>query len=188
MHCVNWPQSYLAWLDAQGEISPSLLGDLAWTASIGRRQFGRRAAVVFRDVDSLKAGLAKVASRGSGEERPPPTRLAFVYTDASAEWAATSKAMYAAEPVVRAVFDQCDDVLTKAGGPSLLEAMLGDGAADPAVVGPGTYALQCAVSTLWSSVGVSPERRSWSRYRWHRRRPHGGRPRYGWRAAPRGRT
>ena len=149
-------KGYLAWLDVQHEISSSLLGDLAWTASIGRRQFGSRAAVVFRDVDSLRAGLTSVASRGSGEERSAPTRLAFVYADGTAEWAAASKAMYAAEPVVRAVFDQCDEVLAKAGGPSLLDAMLGDGAADPAVVGPGTYALQCAVTTLWSGVGVSP--------------------------------
>ena len=112
-------KGYLAWLDVQHEISSSLLGDLAWTASIGRRQFGSRAAVVFRDVDSLRAGLTSVASRGSGEERSAPTRLAFVYADGTAEWAAASKAMYAAEPVVRAVFDQCHEAFDQ-GWRSLL--------------------------------------------------------------------
>ena len=153
-------QSYLAWLDAQGEMSSRRLADLAWTASVGRRQFGHRAAVVFRDVDSLRAGLTAVAAREAGEERPTPTQIAFVYSDGSPEWAAMGKAMYAVEPVVRSVFDQCDEVLTKAGSPSLLDVMFGDDSAtgpdDPAVSGAGTYALQCAVATLWSSVGISP--------------------------------
>ena len=152
--------SYLAWLEEQDETSSSRLGDLAWTASVGRRQFDARAAIVFRHADSLKAGLTAMANRGSGGERPTPTRLAFAYTGASAEWAATGKALYATEPVVRAVFDRCDRLLTKAGGPSLLDVMHSDGTAtapdDQAVLGPGTYALQCAVATLWSSVGVSP--------------------------------
>ena len=150
---------YLAWLDAQDDLPAGKLGDLAWTASVGRRQFGNRAAVVFQGVDSLKTALATIASEGAGEDRPAPTRLAFVYSGAGAGWAAAGKALYAVEPVVRAVFDQCDELLTKAGGPSLLDVMLGSSAAsagDPAVVGPGTYALQCATAMLWSGVGVSP--------------------------------
>ena len=150
---------YLAWLDAQDELPAGKLGDLAWTASVGRRQFGNRVAVVFQGVDSLKTALATIASEGAGEDRPAPTRLAFVYSGAGAGWAAAGKALYAVEPVVRAVFDQCDELLTKAGGSSLLDVMLGSGAAsagDPVVVGPGTYALQCATAMLWSGVGVSP--------------------------------
>ena len=150
---------YLAWLDSQDELPASKLGDLAWTASVGRRQFDRRVAVVFRDADSLKSALTTIANEGAGEDRPTPTRLAFVYSDAGAEWATAAKAMYGSEPVVRTVFDQCDELLTKAGGPSLLDVMHGNGAPtadDPAVVGPGTYALQCATATLWSGVGISP--------------------------------
>ena len=153
-------KSHLAWLDAQDEALSSRLGDLAWTASVGRRHFDRRAAVVYRDADSLKAGLTSVANRGSSEERPAPTRLAFVFTGRGAAWATAGKAMYTAEPVVRDVFDRCDELLAEAGGPSLLDVMLGDGAPtepdDPAVVGPGTFALECAVAMLWSSVGISP--------------------------------
>ena len=148
-------KSHLAWLDAQGEASPSQLGDLAWTASVGRRQFGRRAAVVFRDADSLKAGLTTVANGGSSEERPVLARLAFVFTDGGGEWATAGKALYATEPAVRAVFDKCDELLTEAGGPSLLDVMVGDGTATE-VLGPGTYALECAVAMLFSSVGISP--------------------------------
>ena len=150
---------YLASLDTQDEASPNRRRDLAWTASAGRRHFDRRAAVVFRDADSLKAGLTAVANGGASEERAAPTRVAFVFTGANADWARVGKALYA-EPVVRAVFDQCDELLTASGGPSLVDVMLGDGAAtepdDQAVLGPGTYALECAVAMLWSSVSVSP--------------------------------
>ena len=152
-------KSHLAWLDAQGEASSSQLGDLAWTASVGRRQFDLRAAVVFRDANSLEAGLTTVASAGASEERPAPTGIAFVFTDGAADWATVGKALYA-EPVVRAVFDQCDELLTEAGGPSLLDVMFAGGTAtapdDQAVLGPGTYALECALAMLWSSVGISP--------------------------------
>ena len=150
---------YLASLDTQDEAPPDRRRDLAWTASVGRRHFDRRAAVVFRDADSLKAGLTAVVNGGVSEERAVPTRVAFVFTGAKADWARVGKALYA-EPVVRAIFDQCDELLTAAGGTSLVDVMLGDGAAtepdDLAVLGPGTYALECAVAMLWSSVGVSP--------------------------------
>ena len=136
-------KSHLAWLDAQHEAPSIRLGDLAWTASVGRRQFDRRAAVAFCDADSLKAGLATVVNRGSSEGPPAPAHLAFAFTGSGAAWATAGKAMYVAEPVARAVFDRCDELLSAAGGPSLLDVMLGDdGAAeadDRAVLGAGTY-------------------------------------------------
>ncbi len=72
---------YLEWLDAQDALSASELADLAWTASVGRRHSGIRAAAVFHDVDSLKSALAAIARDGAGEDRPTPAQLAFVYSD-----------------------------------------------------------------------------------------------------------
>ena len=61
---------YLAWLEREPEPpGPERLADVAWTASVGRNHFGHRAAVVFDDVSTLRAGLAEV-----GEAGPPDAR------------------------------------------------------------------------------------------------------------------
>ena len=62
-----------SWLGEQaqdpGGASAALLGDLAWTASVGRSHFTERAAVVFDDIESLRAGLQAVAD-GNGGQAP----------------------------------------------------------------------------------------------------------------------
>ena len=65
-------------------------------------------------------------------------------------------------PVARAVLDRCEAVLLQERGTSLLDVMFGraggDGElGDTAWEQPALYALQCALTALWSSVGVRPE-------------------------------
>ena len=83
---------YLTWLDEQEEVlsaedgtARSLLADMAWTASVGRSHFARRAGLVFGDAASLREGLNGVLHADLGPEprgmpKPPaPPRTAFVY-------------------------------------------------------------------------------------------------------------
>ena len=81
---------YLAWLDDQaGELSgpeaaTPLLGDMAWTASVGRSHLTDRAAVAFDGIESLRQGLQAVA-----QGRPqPPRRAQPSAEDREALWAA----------------------------------------------------------------------------------------------------
>ena len=157
---------YLAWLDEQAdELSSAdtaapLLADMAWTAGIGRSHLRQRAAVVFGDADSLRAGLRALAAAdaagdaGLGPQEAPTTgtRVAFVFTGHAGPWLAAAQELYTSEPVVRAVLDRCDAVLKEERGASLLESMFGpDGWTAPA-----SYALQCALAALWASVGIRP--------------------------------
>ena len=163
---------YLAWLDERMEESPieeaassPLLADMAWTAGVGRSHFDRRAGVVFRDAASLRESLAALSQVGVEDEAEPAPRtagkVAFAYTGQGSHWESMGEALYASEPVVRAVLDRCDTVLRESGRASLLDVMFGrPGAAgdldDPAWTQPATYALACALTALWSSVGVQP--------------------------------
>ena len=59
---------YLAWLDerlaaADDAGIEDTLADIAWTAAVGRSHFPHRRAVVFRDVQSLREGLASMRRR-----------------------------------------------------------------------------------------------------------------------------
>ncbi|MDD9990881.1 MAG: beta-ketoacyl synthase N-terminal-like domain-containing protein [Rhodospirillales bacterium] len=157
---------YLAWLDAQadelaaeGAASDTLLSDMAWTAAVGRSHFGHRAGVVFQDEASLRQSLTAHAHAEPGPSAA--TKVGFVYTGETDRWVSMGGALYAREPVVRAVLNRCDAALGEDRGASLLDAMFGGpgaegGLSDPAWARPATYALACALTALWASVGIRP--------------------------------
>ena len=158
---------YLSWLDEHaGALSSdgaaeAMLADVAWTAGVGRSHCDYRASVVFRDVASLRDGLENLAN---GDERPEPaaaTKVAFAYTGQGSQWVGMGRALYDSEPVVRAVLDRCDAVVREERGASLLDAMFGragsEGAlGDPDWTRPAVYVMECALTALWSSVGIRP--------------------------------
>ena len=162
---------YLDWLDgragdlaADGSAAAPALSDLAWTAGVGRSHFAQRAGVVFRDVVSLRERLTALAAAGAGAEPRAAGKLAFAYPGGPGAWPETGRDLFASEPVVRAVLERCDEWLRRERDASLLEALFGEAASDPAD-GAGSslwtpsahYAWQCALTALWSSVGIRPD-------------------------------
>ena len=160
---------YLEWLDergttvaAEGAASAPLLSDMAWSAGIGRSHFGRRAGVVFQDVDSLCEGLRAIAETDQGLASRKAATVAFAYTGQASQWPGMGAALYASEPVMRAVLDRCDEVLREERGASLLDVMFGRPGAvgsldDPQWKQPAIYALECALTAQWSSLGIRPD-------------------------------
>ena len=159
---------FLGWLDGRGGALESdgsaagpLLSDLAWTAGTGRSHFAHRAAVVFRDGDSLVESLRALSETNGGRKPLEATNVAFVYPGLGSRWTGMGEALYRTEPVVRSVLDRCDDVLRDQRGDSLLEVMFGrtnasDDLDDPAWAYPAVYALECSLTALWSSIGIRP--------------------------------
>jgi len=165
-------ERYLAWLGdhpgqfpPEGAASDEALSDMAWTASVGRSHFPHRAGVVFRDAASLRVALQTAVDEDETPEGPEPraaSKVAFVYTGQGSQWVGMGHALYESEPVFRAVLDRCDAALREARGASLLDVLFGRPGApgdldDPAWTQPATYALQCALTALWSSLGVRPD-------------------------------
>ena len=160
---------YLEWLDrkvealaSEGAASGPLLSDMAWSAGDGRSHFGHRAGVVFHDAESLREGLRAVAESDEEPVSRKAARVAFVYTGQASQWPGMGAALYASEPVVRAVLDRCDEALREERGASLLDVMFGRAGAtgdldDPRWKQPAIYALECALAALWSSLGIRPE-------------------------------
>ena len=166
---------YLAWLDereavpsADGAALDSLLADMAWTAGVGRSHFAHRAGIQFQTAESLREGLGAVADMRAPGDRPggpgadSPPRIAFAYTGEGSERVGMGSDLYDREPVVRAVLDRCDAVLgEESRGTSLLNVMFGRAGADgrpedPEWAQPAIYALECALTALWASVGIRP--------------------------------
>ena len=155
---------YLAWLDENSAdpAAPGLLADMAWTASVGRSHFSRRAGVTFVDADSLRRKLGALVANAEDVPSRPGGRVAFAYTGQASQWAGMGEALYESEPVVRAVLDRCDAVLREQRDVSLLDVMFGraghgDLLDEAAWTQPAIYALECALTALWASVGIEPE-------------------------------
>ena len=159
-------QRYLSWLDEQaGELdrddnaAGDLLSDMAWTAGIGRGHFDYRAGVLFHSAESLRERLDALVQADPAEKSQAADRVAFVYTGQGSQWAGMGQALYEREPVAQAVLDRCEEVFRGERGASLLDVMFGSGKndlSDTAWEQPALYALECALTALWSSVGVNP--------------------------------
>ncbi|MXY82149.1 MAG: type I polyketide synthase, partial [Gemmatimonadetes bacterium] len=162
-------ERYLSWLDERADqlspengALPPLLADMAWTAGVGRSHFDHRAGVVFQNAESLRERLRGLAEADRGASSRTPTRVAFAYTGQGSQWVGMGQTLYESEPVARAVLDRCEAVLLQERGTSLLDVMFGRAGGegelgDTAWEQPALYALQCALTALWSSVGVRPE-------------------------------
>ena len=158
---------YLSWLDertdtTEGAASDPPLADMAWTAATGRSHFNFRAGVPFHDADSLRRGLSALIEAEAAPVPRAATKVAFAYTGQASQWPGMGEALYASEPVFRAVLDRCDAQLAADRGASLLDVMFGrPGAAgdldDPQWKQPAIYALECALAALWASLGVRPD-------------------------------
>ena len=169
-------ESYLSWLDrmlgasSNAESEEEILADLAWTASMGRSHFNCRNGVVFHDAETLREGLAELASNearsDAGESNwinvaGAAPKVAFVYDGWDDGWRAAGKRLYDSEPVVRGVLDHCEALFRREAEASLLDPLFdGEGTEhridDPAWTDPAAFALQCAVTALWSSLDVRP--------------------------------
>ena len=149
-------ERYLSWLDALASEDVDLLADMVWTASLGRSHFDHRAGIVFQDIASLREKLQTLAETGERQEPRTATKVAFAYTGQSGQWIDMGKDLYESEPVVRAVLDRCDKVLREERNTSLLDAMFGQTGNLSDLTQPAIYAMESALTALWSSVGIQP--------------------------------
>ena len=151
---------YVSWLDEHNLASEdeATLADLAWTAGIGRSHFTHRRGIVFSDGSSLRDGLTALSNNGPRSVPHAPSKVAFLYTGQGSQWPGMGENLYRTEPVVRAVLDQCDAVLREARGASLLDVMFGRAGdlSDQAWTQPAIFAIECALTALWSSMGIRP--------------------------------
>ena len=158
----TWLDERAADLDSSESDRGGLLADMAWTASVGRSQFPHRAGVVFRDSESLREQLADVVTGSRDALHGEANKVAFVYTGQGSQWLGMGKHLYDTEPVVRAILDRCERVIMEERGESLLDVMFGRECADgdlrdTAWTQPAIFALECALTALWESVGVKPD-------------------------------
>ena len=160
-------ERYLSLLDdlirgpLEDHSAASMLADVAWTASVGRGHFAYRAGLVFGDAGKLREELKTLIEAESRPEAREISKVGFVYAELGNSWVGTGRELYESEPVARAVFDRCEAVYVEEKGSSLLEGMFRGALSEGNVSEldwerPAFYALECALTALWHSLGVRP--------------------------------
>ena len=155
---------YGAYLQARPDVR---LGDVCFTANVGRSHLAHRLAVSGRTADDLCKQLEAFAS-GSGQEQAaaPPARgkspkLAFLFTGQGSQYVGMGRQLYQTEPTFRRTLDRAAEIL----GPELPRPLLSvlyppAGEASPldetAYTQPALFALEYALAELWRSWGVEP--------------------------------
>lgn len=161
---------YQDWLNEQhsGETgieptsSSSLLSDFCWTASIGRSHFNYRRALLIDSTNISTEELRRSISEQPIEPSKARSKIAFAYTGQGSQWAGMGKALYESEPVFKHIIDQCDEVIRRERDSSLTDRLFGapgteEDLEDPKWVQPCIYAIECALTDLWASLGVKPD-------------------------------
>ncbi len=138
------------------------LSDICYSAAVRRTHHQHRMAVVGGTAEELanrlEAGATDVIA-GSAPHGSVP-KLAFVYSGMGLQRAGMGRELLRSEPVFREVLETCDALLQRWAGWSLLHAFEDDDearASEPAVAQVTNFALQAALTNLWSAWGVVPD-------------------------------
>ncbi|KIF79662.1 hypothetical protein QR77_03260, partial [Streptomyces sp. 150FB] len=137
--------------------------DIAHSLATGRAGLRHRAAVVGRDADDLRSGLAALAAGepaahvalAEAAERPSTV---FVFPGQGSQWTGMAVELLGSSPVFAARMAQCEAALTPFVDWSLTEVLADEAALDRVdTVQPALWAVMVSLAALWESTGVTPD-------------------------------
>lgn len=105
--------------------------------------------------------LQETLLKGRSAPADKPAKLCFVYTGNGPQWWAMGRELYRSQPVFRTAIDRCTKELAQYADWSLSKE-LSRGEADhrmgeTQIAQPANFAIQYALSELWSSWGIEPD-------------------------------
>lgn len=142
------------------------LRDVCWSASTRRRHHPYRLTVVGATRDEVVTHLAAVANAQDG---PAPVSLpgrrgkvVFVFPGHGSQWTGMGRTLLAREPVFRAAFQRCDDVIKDRAGWSPLAELSRDDDDQSWLqhtdrVQLASFAVQIGLAAWWRSLGIEPD-------------------------------
>ncbi|MDC0749537.1 type I polyketide synthase [Polyangium mundeleinium] len=145
-----------------------VLRDVCYTMSVRRAHHRTRGVVAARTRAEVLDGLRAVAE---GRDHPLARAgsvpiggrrgLVFVFPGQGSQWVGMGRSLFVQKPVFREAIEDCDAVIRREAGFSVIEELLADetrsqlGRID--VVQPMLFAIEVALAALWRAWGVEPD-------------------------------
>ncbi|WP_078871673.1 type I polyketide synthase [Streptomyces caatingaensis] len=141
---------------------PERMAATAYCAGTRRTHYRHRRALVVASAaqaDELLVGIGQEpldqsAAAGRG-------RVAFVFSGQGNQWPGMGRGLLEDEPVAARLLEECDEILGKLTGWSLLDRLASDGEAagldDPGVLQPVLVSVQLAVAKVLEGWGIRPD-------------------------------
>jgi acyl transferase domain-containing protein/acyl carrier protein len=152
---------YRVWLGANPEAE---IGDMAYTAAIGRSHLEDRAALVVHSAEEAKQLLSQLEQGEVGDGlfrnqvRNKP-KVAWLFTGQGSQYVGMGRELYRSQPAAREVLDRCDRLLKNERDHSLLEVLFErqEDLNHTRYTQPALYALEVALAELLKSWGQEPD-------------------------------
>jgi acyl transferase domain-containing protein len=132
--------------------------DVCASAALRRVHYRHRLAVVGASLEELAANLARAVETCGSVSATKVAGLAFVFSGQGTQWPGMALQLFDAEPVFRALLEECDALVRAEAGWSLLDAVrAGDGRLQRTEFAqPAIFAVQVGLARLLASWGVVP--------------------------------
>jgi acyl transferase domain-containing protein len=154
---AQYAQAYSRFIshDAPSDMS---LGELCAASALGKSHHAVRAAVVADSLGSLQRALVSLPPSEPASAHP---RIAFVFCGQGPQWWAMGRQLFEREKIVRELWEECDAICRRLGGPNLLDSLLATEAESQLmrteIAQPALFALQAGLPKLWRAWGIEPD-------------------------------
>ena len=154
--------------DLLGADSCAPLRDVAYTAAVRRDHHRHRLAVTGTSRAEISETLRRAARgeitegavRGEAGLSGRP-KVVFVLPGQGSQWLGMGRELYASEPAYREALSECDRVILRESGFSVVTEVFADEATSRLgeidVIQPLLFAMEVALGALWRSWGVEPD-------------------------------
>ncbi|PTL78226.1 type I polyketide synthase [Vitiosangium sp. GDMCC 1.1324] len=142
------------------------LGDVCFTAAVGRTHFEHRLAVVGGNTRQVREALSAVESGRevegvvSGRAAGQALKVAFVFGDDAERSADMGRELYETQPVFREAVEKCGEALKGVLEKPLVQVLYGTGSAllkEEAYGRAAVFAVEWALARMWRAWGVVPQ-------------------------------